>query len=225
MTQDPTPGSPFSPPPPPMSGRDAQSGSAGRNPFEQSAPLTQAFPPVYNNHPQAQPMGQQPGLAPFQPGMLPSTGKPRSKLLPIVIGAVVALVLVGGGLVWFFSNYSVSFGGGSDAASASLVAPASEPAAAVSTSAEPKATPPSGARACGSTDAFDVYAATDVTSCPFSESVAAAVGSPRGGATVYSVDAYSSVTGRSYSMNCTEKTNGETRCTGGNNAVVVLIER
>lgn len=88
-----------------------------------------------------------------------------------------------------------------------------------------QAFPPAGARACGSTDAFDVYAATDVTSCPFSESVADAVGSPRGGATGYLVDAYSSVTGRSYSMNCTEKTNGETRCTGGNNAVVVLIER
>ena len=120
-----------------MSGRDGQFGSAGRNPFEQSAPPTQAFPPVYNNgpKPQAQPMGQQPGPTPFPPGMLPPADKPRSKLLPI------------------------------------------------------------------------------------------AVGSPRGGATGYLVDAYSSVTGRSYSMNCTEKTNGETRCTGGNNAVVVLIER
>lgn len=127
--------------------------------------------------------------------------------------------------MWFFNNYSVSFGGSSDVTATSSVAPSSEPAAAVSTTTEPKATPPAGARACGSTDAFDVYAATDVTSCPFSESVADAVGSPRGGASGYLVDAYSSVTGRSYSMNCTEKTNGETRCTGGNNAVVVLIER
>ncbi len=210
-----------------MSGRDGQFGSAGRNPFEQSAPPTQAFPPVYNNgpKPQAQPMGQQPGPTPFQPGMLPPADKPRSKLLPIAIGAVVALVLVGGGLVWFFNNYSVSFGGSSDVTATSSVAPSSEPAAAVSTTTEPKATPPAGARACGSTDAFDVYTATDVTSCAFSESVADAVGSPRGGASGYLVDAYSSVTGSSYSMNCTEKTNGETRCTGGNNAVVVLIER
>ena len=117
------------------------------------------------------------------------------------------------------------FGGSSDVTATSAVAPSSEPAAAVSTTTEPKATLPADARACGSTDAFDVYTATDVTSCAFSESVADAVGSPRGGATGYLVDAYSFVTGRSYSMNCTEKTNGETRCTGGNNAVVVLIER
>lgn len=49
--------------------------------------------------------------------------KPRSKLLPIAIGAVVALVLVGGGLVWFFNNYSVSFGGSSDVTATSSVVP------------------------------------------------------------------------------------------------------
>ena len=54
-------------------------------------------------------MVQQPGPTPFQPGMLPPADKPRSKLLPIAIGAVVALVLVGGGLVWFFNNSGVVF--------------------------------------------------------------------------------------------------------------------
>src|SRR5690606_41222725 len=90
----------------------------------------------------------------------------------------------------------------------------------------PSALPP-GARPCGppAQVAFaNAAAGTEVTSCEFAEEVrkayAAAAGGGRGSAPA-SVVAASPVTGRTYTMNCSEQDRLVT-CTGGDNAVVYV---
>lgn len=79
---------------------------------------------------------------------------------------------------------------------------------------------PAGVRTCaGPSDGISVGRGTDVTSCDFAVAVREAyiAADPDGDV---SLEVRSPVTNRSYSMSCSGES--VTRCTGGNNAVVVL---
>ncbi|WP_425310098.1 hypothetical protein AADG42_15605 [Ammonicoccus fulvus] len=100
--------------------------------------------------------------------------------------------------------------------------PTSEPPA----TTRPPAAFPAGAQVCsgsaGPIGGFSQSAAgTDVTSCPFAESVRAAYGMQSVRDSVVTVQAWSPVTGKNYTMTCSGS--GLVTCTGGTNAVVYLI--
>ena len=75
-------------------------------------------------------MGQQPGPTPFQPGMLPPQTSRVSSCCRLrsvrswhwywLAAAWCGFLII---LVWFFNNYSVSFGGSSDVTATSSVVP------------------------------------------------------------------------------------------------------
>lgn len=96
----------------------------------------------------------------------------------------------------------------------------SEPTTSSSTSAEP-APAPEGARSCGASGRWSVYAASEATSCPFAQNVALRAGS--GNTTQF--EAVSPVTGESYTMQCTAAGNGAMDCRNDTGAVVALRAR
>lgn len=156
-------------------------------------------------------------------------------MLPIVIGVlVVAVIAIGAvvGLQMFDSDDSEATTAQTTAAAPTSAAArtggATGSARTSTTSARPTpiALPP-GARPCGppATVAFaNAAAGTTVTSCEFAEEVrkayAAAAGGGRGSAPA-SVVAASPITGRTYTMSCSEQDRLVT-CTGGDNAVVYV---
>lgn len=90
----------------------------------------------------------------------------------------------------------------------------------------PPASFPAGAQACPATNGpvgglSQSAAGSDVTSCPFAESVRQAYGSQPVRDAVVTIQAYSPVTEKSYAMTCSGS--GLVSCTGGTNAVVYLI--
>ncbi|MBF6456752.1 protein kinase [Nocardia cyriacigeorgica] len=162
-------------------------------------------------------------------------GRRRSVVLPIVIGVLVVAVIAIGAVV------GLQMFGSDDAESTTAQTTAAAPTSAAArtggttgsartstTSARPTpiALPP-GARPCGppATVAFaNAAVGTQVTSCEFAEEVrkayAAAAGGGRGSAPA-SVVAASPITGRTYTMSCSEQDRLVT-CTGGDNAVVYV---
>lgn len=85
--------------------------------------------------------------------------------------------------------------------------------------------PPAGVSLCGTADGelfSRAGSANSVTSCPFAQSVRDAYVASGADGKAATVSAYSPVTGRTYSMNCTPAGENVVRCTGGNNAVVYV---
>ncbi|WP_324190395.1 serine/threonine-protein kinase [Nocardia cyriacigeorgica] len=189
-------------------------------------------------YPPAGPTGYQPdpyAHDPYAHDPYAPQGRRRSVVLPIVIGVlVVAVIAIGAvvGLQMFGSDDSESTTAQTTAAAPTSAAArtggATGSARTSTTSARPTpiALPP-GARPCGppATVAFaNAAAGTTVTSCEFAEEVrkayAAAAGGGRGSAPA-SVVAASPITGRTYTMSCSEQDRLVT-CTGGDNAVVYV---
>lgn len=80
---------------------------------------------------------------------------------------------------------------------------------------------PAGASKCaGPSSGVSVASGTDVTSCDFAVAVRDAYVADTGGSGNTTLRVTSPVTGKAYTMRCSGK--DVTRCTGGNNAVVVL---
>ncbi len=189
-------------------------------------------------YPPAGPTGYQPdpyAHDPYTHDPYAPQGRRRSAVLPIVIGVlVVAVIAIGAvvGLQMFGSDDPESTTAQTTAAAPTSAAArtggATGSARTSTTSARPTpiALPP-GARPCGppATVAFaNAAAGTTVTSCEFAEEVrkayAAAAGDGRGSAPA-SVVAASPITGRTYTMSCSEQDRLVT-CSGGDNAVVYV---
>ncbi|WP_432277916.1 protein kinase domain-containing protein [Nocardia cyriacigeorgica] len=194
------------------------------------------YPPA--GYPPAGSPGYQPdpyAQDPYARDPYATQGRRRSVVLPIVIGVlVVAVIAIGAvvGLQMFGSDDTEPTAARTTAAAPTSAAArtggATGSARTSTTSAKPTpiALPP-GARPCGppAQVAFaNAAAGTEVTSCEFAEEVrkayAAAAGGGRGSAPA-SVVAASPVTGRTYTMNCSEQDRLVT-CTGGDNAVVYV---
>ncbi|WP_212748730.1 serine/threonine-protein kinase [Nocardia cyriacigeorgica] len=224
-------------PPPPSYGEPAGYGTpdrpAGGGYGEEYAADQGGYPP--GGYP---PAGYQPdpyAPDPYAHDPYAPQGRRRSVVLPIVIGVlVVAVIAIGAvvGLQMFGSDDSESTTAQTTAAAPTSAAArtggATGSARTSTTSARPTpiALPP-GARPCGppQTVAFaNAAAGTQVTSCEFAEEVrkayAAAAGGGRGSAPA-SVVAASPITGRTYTMSCSEQDRLVT-CTGGDNAVVYV---
>lgn len=140
----------------------------------------------------------------------------------VVMGAVgaVLLVVLAGAVALFLHNR------GNNAALKSSTVTAEVPDEVWKSlpSSAPTVLPP-GAVQCGVAQGGTYRAAArgnDVTSCPFAESVRDALNGS-GGQLPMSVDAFSSVTGKSYRMSCAMEQ--VITCRGGNNAVVYVYEQ
>ena len=106
----------------------------------------------------------------------------------------------------------------SSSSTTSTTTSSSEPTTSTTTSAEPA---PEGARSCGASGRWSVYAASEATSCPFAQNVALRAGN---GDTAQ-FEAVSPVTGETYTMQCTPAGNGAMDCRNDTGAVVALRAR
>ncbi|WIM68406.1 hypothetical protein QP027_03135 [Corynebacterium breve] len=164
--------------------------------------------------------------------------KSRGGLIAATVAATLAVVLIAGAVIAYFLG---AFGTGNSArptvyeivtetaASSATQEPSSEapsepdrptalalPGGAVAVSGE-------AVRGEAAGEFLNVYTGSSVTSAPFAESVGQAFREHEAntGETNGTISAYSSVTGRSYQMTCTDNGSYVT-CRGGNNAVVYI---
>ncbi|AZA14173.1 hypothetical protein ACFPVT_09970 [Corynebacterium choanae] len=91
----------------------------------------------------------------------------------------------------------------------------------------PRLSPPSSDLSCGTAAGFTAYHLTEITSCPFSLATGREVADRVAGRRIpvgdtFTVEVYSTVTEKTYSMTCKSLGNFDFRCSGGNNAVVFL---
>lgn len=155
-----------------------------------------------------------------------------------IAGIIIAvLALAAAGIAVGFAGHQLGWFGGGDGTAASETSAGRDDGATSgsSTSGRPETsrraegfTAPASWTHChgsGAPGDFNLaYAGTGVTSCPFARSVRDAFADHYldTGNTSGTVDAYSEVTGRTYSMSCTDEGDYVT-CRGGNNAVVHIV--
>ncbi|APT84390.1 hypothetical protein [Corynebacterium aquilae] len=188
------------------------------------APMQPGFEqPMYNQAPpagfQQQPMYNQPPMPGYA---MPAQQPPKKSNTGLIIGLVLVALLIIGAVAAYFMG---AFGLVSDEVEVETstvtvdeITPVAPP---VEAPPVQKVTPQAGWTHCGSGYGMSVYAGTGVTSCPFSMNVYNSLGGPfTGGQRV--VDVYSPVTGRTYTMTCTNN-GGWFTCRGGNNAVVHIL--
>ncbi|WP_295626212.1 hypothetical protein [uncultured Corynebacterium sp.] len=236
--------------PPPRDGAGDRNGGYGAQPGPAtggySGPPPGAHPGAGpGSYPGAQPgpySGPNSGPGPGQyqgppPGAYPAGGwqgePPRGggggvKVLLSVL--IALLLLVGAGLLGYYllsddDGDTAGAGGQSTATQGDDAASEGEDAA--GGRAEGFAAPADWTQCGGSGAPGDLnlyYAGTSVTSCPFTKSVRDAFVEHYAdtGELSGTIQAYSSVTGTSYSMNCTDDGDVVT-CRGGNNAVVHIV--
>lgn len=211
-----------------------QGGSGWGNPYDPGQ--SQSSP--YDQPPQSPPPPPQ-----FQrPEGADGDGNDGGSNLGYIVVALLVTVAVAGAAIWYLTGVlrgddskeqsaqaevtvteTAPSGGGADPADSG----SSESESSSTTSKRKEHKPSPQGRSCGSVGAVDVYAVTDVTSCPFAMSVAKEVGNlpePDDGDS-FSVDAFSSVTNKTYNMKCSAKGEPvtEVTCQGGNNANVQVI--
>ncbi|MGV9860580.1 protein kinase domain-containing protein [Gordonia sp. NPDC003425] len=165
-----------------------------QQPFDQPRPGPVVYPPAYQS-----------GYAPR---------RDRSLTVPLI--GVIAVALVG---LVILGAYWLLSGSGSDGKSA---APSSPPVVTQYVqpeppSAQPAPTPPPGASPCDAT----VATGTAVTSCPFAQAVRDEYLRTGTKGEARTINAFSPVTGLSYSMSCAPE-GGIVTCRGGDNAVVYI---
>lgn len=199
------------------------------NPFvNQGQPPAQHFP--------------QPQQPPYQQGPqyqgMPGPGKSGStmKLVLIILAAVLVLAAIVGTSFWFFGSRGSSGSSGApvQVTVTTVVPPESIPAPGPAPSGGSRPANPSlpgGAVAANSSarngnpggNFNNAYTGSSVTSQPFANSVrdVFALNYVNTGQTSAVLNVYSSVTGQTYTMNCTDNSQYVT-CTGGNNAVVYI---
>lgn len=204
-----------------------------------NGPSTGPQPPIQQPMPQyapqpqpmVQPMAQPQPMAPYM--AVPVEKQSSSSGLGVVaavLGTVLVLLIAVGAGYFVYSQRSGSGSVSNPAPQAGVANAPAEQAPAAPNAADRAAnfSVPGSWRACGgSGSAGDLnlyYAGTSVTSCPFAGAVRDALvdhytstGSLNG-----AVTAYSTVTGRSYVMSCSDNGTYVT-CTGGNNAVVHVL--
>ncbi|MEJ5998858.1 hypothetical protein [Corynebacterium sp. H130] len=177
-------------------------------PQEPIEPPIQQAPPVYQ-----QPVPQY--EAPKKSGMHPA----------LIVLLTVLSVAILGALGWVgYKFYQDRMAAQDDVVVVTTVvvkppAPASAPAPQPAKK-EPVAAP-AGSSSCGNSLKYKVFAATSVTSCPFSMATGQAADTQSGSS--FGMQVYSPVTQKSYYMGCMDEGGGTLRCEGGDNAVVYLV--
>ncbi|MGP6174995.1 hypothetical protein [Corynebacterium sp. A21] len=212
------------------------------NPFDWNAPSQ--VPPQNSANPWQNPH-QAPPSQQFPPQQSPPAKTATGTIIAIVLAVVLVLVLALGIAAWGLNLFGLRSSEGRAVTQVTLteVVPAPETDAATNPAANGAgAAPqvverpqypglPSGAVAANPAaqsgaaagNFNNVYAGTSVTSQPFARAVRDVYASNfvGTGALDATLDVYSSVTGRTYTMSCRD--NGAfVTCTGGNNAVVYI---
>lgn len=170
-----------------------------------------------------------PPSAPVPPAPAPRRGLSAIALVGMLVGGVLLGGLCVGGLVMALDGQEQPAAQHTTVTATSTpTSESSSPTTSPTSSSTPSSTSatrsgqlPQGVTACaGPKDGLSVGRGTSVTSCAFASAVRDAylAQDPQGGSA--SLEVRSPVTKKSYTMTCSGE--AVTRCTGGNNAVVVL---
>lgn len=223
--------------------RRERSGMSTNNPFDWNAP---SQVPPQNSANQWQNPHQSPSHQQFPSQQFPPAKTATGTIIAIVLAGVIALLIVLGITAWSLNLFGVRSSAGQAVAQVTLteVVPAPEVDDAATNPAANGAVPapqeiprpqypglPSGAvaanpaaqRGAAAGNFNNVYAGTSVTSQPFARAVRDTYASNFvvTGELNATLNVYSSVTGQSYTMSCSDSGSYVT-CTGGNNAVVYI---